>query len=63
MLLYSLHQIQIIEYLKILQVESSFIHIQCKNEQIKIKGIQLSLTLLNEDEMIIKGDFHEIQFI
>lgn len=62
MLNYHQNQLQIIHYERILQISTCFIELQCMKQRIHIKGNTLSLILFNENEIIIQGEVHAIEF-
>ena len=63
MLYYHRNQIQILEYKQLVEVHTHKIQIQCQNEQLLIQGKDLAVGLLNESEIIIKGEIYVIQWV
>ena len=56
------HFVSIINYKKILRVNTSEIHIAMKNNNILISGENLYIYSLNKDELILKGKILKVDF-
>lgn len=63
MLIVDNEKLTIERYQKIISVKNDSIKIKCKNYTIVLKGESLLIALLTKDEMIIKGEFHMVEFI
>lgn len=56
------HFVSIINYKKILRVNTSEIHIAMKQNNICISGENLYIYSLNKDELILKGKILKVDF-
>lgn len=63
MIIYHQNQIQIIHYDKLIQVEPYHILIEHLNNKISIKGKDLKILLMNEEELMIQGELYAIEIL
>ena len=55
--------IRIEEYKDLISASNEFIEIQGKHSRIQIKGIDLKITSLNEEEIYLIGKIQEVIFL
>lgn len=61
MLIYHRNQLQIIQYDQLLQVDTNQVVVQRHKQKLIIKGKELFLTLMNENEIMIQGELYVIE--